>query len=60
MTHIWQGVQASRRLTAAWPVRPACPSARFASPAMCAFTLPRAAKDRAGSAAAAVEKVAQA
>jgi hypothetical protein len=57
MTHIWQGVQAGLWLTAAWPVRLACPSTLFASPAI---RVARAAKERAGSAAAAVANIAQA
>jgi len=57
MTHIRQGVQAGQWLTAAWPVRLAGPSARLPRRQ---FALPRAAKERAGSAAAAVANIAQA
>jgi len=66
MTHIWQGVQSGQWLTAAQarraasPVFTRMPLGLLVLPAIYAFTLRRAAKDRAGSAAAAATRIAQA
>jgi len=66
MTHIWQGLQSGQWLTAAQGTWcsvagvTGMPLGLFVLPAIYAFTLRRAAKDRAGSAAAAAARIAQA
>jgi hypothetical protein len=65
MTHIWQGVQAGQWLTSAQARQAVAgvagmPLGLLVLPAINASTSRRAAKDRAGSAVAALAKIAQA